>query len=474
MFGSSIIEVGIGLVLMYFLLSLMCTTITELITRFVNMRAKTLAEGIRSLLKDPDSVKEVGKYLSGLRKAIETLNDPEATGLFQALGASPQLKQTKQFEKDIERYLKAHSLSGQKRQEIETRTQALGDAIRSRSGDIQMCLAALGTQIEALDDRKATRLFEALETNPELTQMKQFEKGIVEYLEAASLDTHIQKEVSEKTKVLGRIVRLNSFSESEFYAHPLIARLGSQERSRLARFLGQRTPKASKDEVIYISPRDFGLVLLDLLAPSPDNNKTKILVEVGKSIQALPDGDLKTSLTALLVGAEGDLTKLREGIERWFNDSMDAVQGWYRRKAQLITLGIALIVTVAANADTLTVADKLSRDAAFRTTVVAAATKIAEQPPVVIDGKEVTSTQKIQDLQNVLVSLDYPIGWRTTENQNDPQRWPPTRTNLPNKVIGLLLTWLLISLGAPFWYDMLNKLVNLRAAGKPPETTTKP
>jgi hypothetical protein len=27
------------------------------------------------------------------------------------------------------------------------------------------------------------------------------------------------------------------------------------------------------------------------------------------------------------------------------------------------------------------------------------------------------------------------------------------------------------SLGAPFWFDLLNKLVNLRIAGKPPELT---
>ena len=40
------------------------------------------------------------------------------------------------------------------------------------------------------------------------------------------------------------------------------------------------------------------------------------------------------------------------------------------------------------------------------------------------------------------------------------------------KFIGLAMTALLISLGAPFWFDLLNKLVNLRAAGKPPEPST--
>ncbi|NCD70968.1 hypothetical protein [Mucilaginibacter agri] len=40
------------------------------------------------------------------------------------------------------------------------------------------------------------------------------------------------------------------------------------------------------------------------------------------------------------------------------------------------------------------------------------------------------------------------------------------------KFLGLLLTALAISLGAPFWFDSLSKLVNLRAAGKKEDSTT--
>src|SRR5262249_4522387 len=34
------------------------------------------------------------------------------------------------------------------------------------------------------------------------------------------------------------------------------------------------------------------------------------------------------------------------------------------------------------------------------------------------------------------------------------------------KLLGLLATALAVSLGAPFWFDLLNKLVSLRGAGK--------
>ncbi|MBL7832512.1 MAG: hypothetical protein JNK18_01085, partial [Cyclobacteriaceae bacterium] len=39
---------------------------------------------------------------------------------------------------------------------------------------------------------------------------------------------------------------------------------------------------------------------------------------------------------------------------------------------------------------------------------------------------------------------------------------------LKQNLMGWLITILAVSLGAPFWYDMLNKLVDLRSAGKKP------
>jgi hypothetical protein len=41
------------------------------------------------------------------------------------------------------------------------------------------------------------------------------------------------------------------------------------------------------------------------------------------------------------------------------------------------------------------------------------------------------------------------------------------------KLIGLLLTALAISLGAPFWFDLLNKVISIRAAGRSPEERPK-
>jgi len=61
-----------------------------------------------------------------------------------------------------------------------------------------------------------------------------------------------------------------------------------------------------------------------------------------------------------------------------------------------------------------------------------------------------------------LASLSLPIFW--TEEKNRP-------SSLDEWLIaigGWLITIAALSLGAPFWFDALNKLSNLRMAGKKP------
>ncbi len=53
MFGSSILEVAIGVIFVYLLLSLICTAINEGIASFINKRGQNLFEGIKNLLNDP-------------------------------------------------------------------------------------------------------------------------------------------------------------------------------------------------------------------------------------------------------------------------------------------------------------------------------------------------------------------------------------------------------------------------------------
>jgi hypothetical protein len=76
--------------------------------------------------------------------------------------------------------------------------------------------------------------------------------------------------------------------------------------------------------------------------------------------------------------AGANLEKAQANLEQWFNDAMDRVSGVYKRKSQVWVVGIAIIVTVFANVDSLQVADTLSHDKALRETLVAAAPELAK------------------------------------------------------------------------------------------------
>src|SRR5436190_22299908 len=54
MFNSPVLEVAIGMIFFYLLLSLICTALNELIEAWLKNRAYDLEHGIRKLLDDPD------------------------------------------------------------------------------------------------------------------------------------------------------------------------------------------------------------------------------------------------------------------------------------------------------------------------------------------------------------------------------------------------------------------------------------
>jgi hypothetical protein len=190
------------------------------------------------------------------------------------------------------------------------------------------------------------------------------------------------------------------------------------------------------------------------------------------AIGKLPPGEVKTSLLALLRRSDDDLIKARMAIEGWFNDAMDRVSGWYKRRTQVWTLVIALALTLAANADTIQIARKLWADPVLRSKVVEEAKARAQKPRPTVsveyrdedDPTNPTVTRLDEGNQlstNEKDLLGQLVGWQSKDNFN---RLTP---------LGWLLTVLAVSLGAPFWFDMLNKIMNVRFAGKSPDEKAK-
>ena len=59
------------------------------------------------------------------------------------------------------------------------------------------------------------------------------------------------------------------------------------------------------------------------------------------------------------------------------------------------------------------------------------------------------------------------LGWKPANTPNDP-RSLPSGWGWPMKVVGLLITAFAAALGAPFWFDMLSKIMSVRSAGSSP------
>jgi hypothetical protein len=225
--------------------------------------------------------------------------------------------------------------------------------------------------------------------------------------------------------------------------------------------------------------------------------------------------------------AEGDLDKAQKAIEDWYDSSMDRVSGWYKRSTQYILLCIGLVVAVGMNIDSVAVVDQLYRSDAQREAVVAAATRAAERynaanstttttdttgttapakpvpgapsgaaPPTTTPATTGTATAggtttaaaddkkkkneaaaqalggkgtPYDDAKAALADLHLPIGW---DKASLYFHCPPKGKFLHDAVypwLGWILTAIAASLGAPFWFDILNKVMVIRSTVKPHE-----
>jgi hypothetical protein len=186
------------------------------------------------------------------------------------------------------------------------------------------------------------------------------------------------------------------------------------------------------------------------------------------AISAIQDNDpLKNALLRLVDAAGNDMDRARANIEGWFNSTMDRVSGWYKRWSQGLIFVLGLLLVAALNVDTIDIGHGLARDPSLRQTLIAASQEVMKAQPN--EAKD-EARQRLQNEYDKLQKLGLPIGW----DWDDTVRWPgrdPWRWLM--KVIGLLITALAISLGAPFWFDVLNKFMIARSSVKPQEKTPR-
>jgi hypothetical protein len=225
---------------------------------------------------------------------------------------------------------------------------------------------------------------------------------------------------------------------------------------------GRLKPHRKTDMPNYIPSRTFVSALLGYeqgaLTVAKDKDVVTGLRKLSESINLIPSEPVKKAMISLLHNAQGDSVAFRRNAEQWYDDQMERVSGWYRRRIQKVLWILAFAMAIALNADTLQMAKRLWVEPSVRASLVSQAENASSA------GKD-TST----DLGN----LPVPIGWHLKRMSDDPQGFPIDKEweslwSLLSKLIGLGITGVAISFGAPFWFDTLSKLARLRNGGAPP------
>jgi hypothetical protein len=243
----------------------------------------------------------------------------------------------------------------------------------------------------------------------------------------------------------------------QLYRHPLVAGLIRRGGARWRRVpLARRLPIMREERYpSYIPARVFAMAVLNPV--EGDGPVTK--KDVAAVIEAIPSQDVRQALQVLWNDADENVARFRASLETWYDEAMSRVSGWYRRRIQFWLWVWALAVAVGLHADTLQIARTLWTDDATRAVVVARAERTAQAP--LTEASVETAAQSVTELKE----LEIPLGWSGPFPQGD---WQHDLWVVLLNALGLGLTAVALTLGAPFWFDLLKKVANIRSAGKAP------
>ena len=278
---------------------------------------------------------------------------------------------------------------------------------------------------------------------------------------------------------------------NDLWNHPLIRSLNQRKIIR-----GSVGPS-------YISSKMFAVTLLEIIQTDYDFNPSGTIDDIVESIKENkkldPEIQRRIYSIALIAqrkasASEKGIKSLEKEIRIWFDQSMERASGVYNRNVKGVAFLIGLGVTLALNADTFYIVQRLNKDAAFRSSINQVASNVISNNEKQIDDclieanklnnrreKLTKQNQCFEDINTGLDQLTMPLGWSTMEqfNKQVNPRYPaePKPWHWVLGLIQLIFGWLLsagaITMGAPFWFDLLGKFINVRNAGKVPESTSK-
>ena len=193
-----------------------------------------------------------------------------------------------------------------------------------------------------------------------------------------------------------------------------------------------------KNKPSYIDAKHFAVALMDNLQAIPGD-----VQQLGRAIDTLQDPQLKQLLASIYRRAGGDLAVFQSGVVAWFDSAMERVSGTYKRRSQLISVALALAIAILFNIDSVHLFHTLWQHPAL-------AAQIGVPAPTI-------------DARTFAALWTLPVGW---------EAFPPAPDQrLLIQLGGWIITASSALFGAPFWFDLLQRMVQLRGTGNKPTSS---
>lgn len=173
--------------------------------------------------------------------------------------------------------------------------------------------------------------------------------------------------------------------------------------------------------------------------------------------------DTKYQLRSLWKEAANDVDKFQALINHWYEEQMDRITGWYKRKVTFLTFLVGLVIAVMFNVDTILLVQDLSKNETMRTLLVERAQEfVANNPNGIPDTLSTGQKEYLERIKSDMDEYTSVLSSNKFDNQ-EGDKYPP--------IFGWLISAFAFSLGAPFWFDMLNKMMKVRPSIQIPAKT---
>lgn len=218
-----------------------------------------------------------------------------------------------------------------------------------------------------------------------------------------------------------------------------------------------------KNDEIYKAYEDIKKEIEEIGNRLPDSTRKSLAVLAKRA-----EINLRYAQTQVQ-SVEDEIYQFKTEVQVWFDSSMERASGVYKRNAKGIAFLIGFLLAIAVNADTFHIISRLTTDSTLRDGLNTNAELVTKDCLSIKDNTGV-NTQYLECVrQKVNSSISLPLGWDKTNLDQQAEEskgwfWSPL-----GRLLGWIISGFAIMMGAPFWFELLGKIINVRNAGKPPE-----